>query len=315
MRGSIRNSAVGGEVGIARTLRHILLAALIVVVAPGLAAAASGGEPFADNPRLASLQIEIWPEYDRPAALVILKGELPEEVVLPAPVSLRLATATGGPLAVAYANLSGDVLRNLDYEREDSPGFITLKLKVPGRVFHVEFYEPLNTATLQRAYTYVWPGDFATDRLTVVVQEPVGAIDLSATPALDSSVMGSDGLRYRSGQLGAFEAATRFAVQIAYTKTNPRTSAEILRAQPIGAAAGASSAPWMNDNEWSEVWAISALFALVLAVALGVAGLAWRRRRRPSAAARPGSGSFCTRCGAPATAGDHFCAKCGAGLR
>jgi hypothetical protein len=28
------------------------------------------------NPRLASMHMEIWPEYDRPAVLVILKGDL-----------------------------------------------------------------------------------------------------------------------------------------------------------------------------------------------------------------------------------------------
>ena len=62
----------GTQAGFAARLRILALALLLPAFA-----FAQGGAPTA-NPRLASLGIEVWPEYDRPAALVILKGTLAE---------------------------------------------------------------------------------------------------------------------------------------------------------------------------------------------------------------------------------------------
>ena len=89
----------GDAAAFAARLRMVALALLLL---PALALAQAGGAPKG-NPRLASLNIEIWPEYDRPAALVILRGALAEGVKLPAAVTLRLPAASGGPGAVAYS--------------------------------------------------------------------------------------------------------------------------------------------------------------------------------------------------------------------
>jgi hypothetical protein len=79
-----------------KSLMRLLVAAL--ALAPALAAAQA-------NPRFASLSVEIWPEYDRAGAvLVILKAELAPEVKLPAQLQLRLPASSGGPTAVAFAS-------------------------------------------------------------------------------------------------------------------------------------------------------------------------------------------------------------------
>src|SRR3972149_4110213 len=144
---------------------RILLLILAILLSPAFAAAASARDLARGNPRLAGLQIEIWPEFDRPAAaLVILKGEIAANVPLPAAVSLRIAASSGGPSAVASsAGLNGN-LANLKYDRKDAGEFITLKFEAPERVFHIEFYDPLVTSAPGRSYAYAWTGDLPIDR-------------------------------------------------------------------------------------------------------------------------------------------------------
>ena len=283
---------------------RILIVLLAIVLFPAIAVAAAGGNAPKGNPRLDSLQIEIWPEFDRPAALVILKGELPASAALPADVSLRIPASSGGPQAVAFAKSGSNDLLNLKYEREDSKNFVTLKFKLPDRVFHIEFYDPLSTGTPQRNYTYVWPGDLATDRLAVMVQEPAGTLDLTATPALGTTATGQDGLRYRSSQLGALEAGKQLPIKIAYTKTSSQTSKEMLQPQADGSLPALSTGPTLSTGQGTSTgdapsgWVLGLSVALPLVIAVIAIFFLWRRRRALATVDVQGTGKFCSKCGA-----------------
>lgn len=286
------------------------IAAFAVVPLPALAAAPPSPGAAQEKPRFASLQLEIWPEFDRPkAALVILKGELAADVALPAAVSLRLP-ASGEPTALAFATAARSELFNLEHERTYGDDFITLRFETSHRFLQVEFYDPLATDTPERRFTYVWPGDAAVERLIVRLQEPALARALSVKPDLGAGTTGPDGLRYRSAELGALAAGTRLPVEIRYTKTDPQTSAEILGLKAPAStppATAGSSAPLPG---WVLIVAISA----VLLIAAGAAALGWRRRAK-AFAARAGDGGFCTQCGSRLASGDRFCWKCGAPVR
>jgi hypothetical protein len=54
--------------------RLFFMAVLALLLLPTFASAQPTRVAPLRNPDLASLQIEIWPEYDRPAALVILRA-------------------------------------------------------------------------------------------------------------------------------------------------------------------------------------------------------------------------------------------------
>ena len=287
---------------------------LALLLSPAFAAAPAAPEAARGNPRLASLQVEIWPEYDRPAALVILRGEIAADVRLPASVSLRIAAASGGPAAVAYSSGAGGNLLNLKYQRKDASNFITLKFDTPERFFHVEFYDPLVTSTAGRSYTYVWTGDFAAERFSVIVQEPAGVSNFSAQPPLNATAVGQDGLRYRSAELGSSPVGKRLEVKVLYTKTDPRTSTEIIRPkapEPSPQSAPSPSPAAVPDKMELAMW----LIAIVAALGLFIwAALTWwyGRERRPQSA--PNSVGFCTKCGAPSAPGDRFCSRCGTRL-
>ncbi|MGB5079752.1 MAG: hypothetical protein WBO23_03295, partial [Burkholderiales bacterium] len=220
-------------------LRALFASRILVLSLSAMLPSAFGAEPTArdlaaGNPPLARLQVEIWPEYDRAsAALVILRGELAAEVPLPASVSLRIPAASGGPSAVAYSTAAGGNLLSLKYDRRDARGFIALKFHTPERFIQIEFYDPLAITGSDRSYSYVWTGELAAERLSVILQEPAAASDLSVQPVLDAAGLGQDGLRYRSAELGAFRAGKRLDVKVRYAKTDPRTSLEIVKPESL----------------------------------------------------------------------------------
>lgn len=273
---------------------------LAVVLIPAVAAAP-----------LESLQVEIWPEYDRPAALVILKGELASDVGLPAAVSLRIPASSGGPTAVAYATATKGQLFNLPHDRSDAADFITLRFTVPLRLFHVEFYDRFATGTSERRYRYVWPGDVPVRSLNVVVQEPAGASDISVQPELNDRSTGTDGMQYRSAQLGAVKQGAPLSIEIRYTKTDPRTSADILALN--APAPEPQATPATGQRNSSRLFLALGAAALLLAGAGLVYYFRWRRRARPRVGST-GGGGFCAKCGNAVAAGDRFCSKCGAAL-
>ncbi|MEO8133212.1 MAG: zinc ribbon domain-containing protein [Betaproteobacteria bacterium] len=293
-----------------------MMLALAMLLLSTQALAQAGGAPKG-NPRLASLNIEVWPEYDRPAALVILRGALAEDVKLPATVTLRVPAASGGAAAVAYSATADGNLLNLQHERASAGEFITLKFEAPQRFFHVEFYEPIATTDPARSFRYVWPGDLAVERVTVVVQEPASATAISVDPNLDGVSTGQDGLRYRAAELGALEAGKPLPIVVRYTKDDPRPSAQILKpstGDQAFAAAPPKSAPApvpaTTASGGLPDWVFPLAGFAMLSV-LGGAIILWQWRRHGSPSAAP-AGYACTKCGAQQAPGNRFCSSCGA---
>ena len=311
MQHTIKRTGAGGAR--AALLSCLLMAVLALMLLPAFAAGPSGRGAPLRNPHLASMQIEIWPEFDRPAALVILRGVLAADAKLPADVTLRIAASSGGPSALAYSATAGGNLLNLEHEQNVANGFITLRFKVPERFFHVEFYDPLATGTPERSYTYVWPGDMAVNQLRVVVQEPAAASNFSVQPNLDATASGQDGLRYRSAELGAQVAGKQLPIKLRYTKSDARTSADILRPQaPDMTKKPASGAVTAGASDEVTKGVLIFILTVSLLIGIGTAVMWWRGRART---AGPEAGGGCTKCGTPRAAGDRFCSKCGARLK
>jgi len=275
MQPAIKKSGTGGRH--AQMMSRLLMAVLALLLLPAYAAGPASRGALERNPRLASLQIEIWPEFDRPAALVILRGALAADAALPASLTLRIPASTGGPSALAYSTAEGANLLNLEYQRTDEKEFITLRFKLPERYFHVEFYDPLATGASARNYTYTWPGDLGVNRLGVVVQEPAAASDFAVQPNLTASAAGPDGLRYRSAELGLHEAGKPLPITVRYTKTDARTSTQMLQR-----SSGAAPAPAAGSGEDVTKWVLLVVLALSLLIGLGTAAMWWRGRRKPS---------------------------------
>lgn len=289
---------------------------------------------------LTSWHIELWPEYDQSAVLVILAGTLPPTVILPAEVTLTIpGTATVFAAAVKDAN---DGLLNATFSTTPAGAQTQVKLTATASTFQLEYYDnnlAINNTT--RSFTWQWQADYAAQQVTVRVQEPAGASQVRTTPALQTTGAGDLGLIYQEGNLGAVTAGQPLTLALSYTKSSSQLSVDA-----IGAARPAATPAPANPSA-AGLLATPVTIVAILAAAVIVAALGWwgmrqraatsRRRRgrspRPPAKPRPPSPQaappgqqavvpppraapapqrFCTQCGQPLQPGDRFCRACGA---
>ena len=83
------------------------------------------------------LGVELWPDYDQPAVLVLLTGTLPPDTSLPAAVTIPLPSSSQLN-AVARITADGIMVDDIEFSQQaDGVRFIT-----PDLQFRVEYYVP-----------------------------------------------------------------------------------------------------------------------------------------------------------------------------
>lgn len=291
-----------------RLLNIMLLGALLLSTA-----VAHAQTPVSALPELL---VELWPDYDDPSVLVLLTGALPADAVLPATVTLPLPD--GAALnAVASIDAAGAML-NTEYTA--ASGFVTLT--TPDPRFRVEYYVPYRVTDAERAYTFRWEAALDVAQLTLRVQEPAAAANLTTTPAAERIVSDrGDGLAYHLLTPQPVPAGQPFTASLSYT-----LAGAVLTAPPSGTAPASAVHAAAPAFDWT----------LVLAVAGGVllggvmTWLAWMqlggksrprsrvhkpRPQRSNRASAVAGARFCHNCGQPAQPGDAFCRSCGTSLK
>ena len=81
-----------------------------------------------------TITLELWPDYDRAAVLVILNAQLPLNTTLPAAVSLPLPEESTLN-AVARVNAAGELFSDIMYEQKNG----RLTFDSPSLAFRVEY--------------------------------------------------------------------------------------------------------------------------------------------------------------------------------
>ena len=222
--------------------------------------------------RLDALRVELWPEYDQPAVLVLLDGRLAAGTPLPVTLALPIPAAAGQPHAVAVYDANGDLLE-AEFTTTTAGDDIIVTFSTDALAFRLEYYDPaLTVAGTQRTYTLNWASPYAVALAAVRVQQPAGSSDLAITPALTAERPSADGLHYKAGSLGTLAAGQAVQVTLTYTKPDARLTTELI---DPGAALPADGA------------ANPVLGGLAAAVGLVIAGGAiYGYPRRPKPAAR-----------------------------
>ena len=147
------------------------------------------------------VQVQFWPEYDRPSMLVIYTIELPENISLPVDIRIQIPADVGAPNAVAVA--IDEQLLTADYTLEVVGDWTELIVTADSNVLHIEYYDPgLEINNLDRAYDFSWIGSYAVDELIVRVQSPIGAAQMEFSSDLSAPEQASDGLSYYLGYFG-----------------------------------------------------------------------------------------------------------------
>ncbi len=271
--------------------------------------------------RLASLKVQLWPEYDQRSMLVIYDFQLPSDVKLPVSVSIRFPQ-DANLIAVASLGSNGSLV-NADYLGPSVDAdwqSITVQIQT-ATSYHMEYYEPLSITGQVRQYTFLWPGDYAVDDFSLSVRIPADTTNITATPNLQST-QEQDGTPALAGDFGALSAGQEFPLRLNYTKTSDTLSVSQPRLQPSQPLGPSTPGRVMLSNYIPYI--LGVLGSLLLAGGAlylwqsrrGVRSLRERHHHPGSTAQDDGSGAvYCYQCGTRAQRGDRFCRVCGTRLR
>ena len=239
---------------------------LILTVLLALPAGLGGAQM---EPAFSTLEVDLWPEYDRAnSVLVIYRIALSPQVSLPADLTLRIPAQAGEPNAVAVRDPDG-TLRDVSYDQQVSGEWALINFTAAMPEVQFEYYDPgLVIEGQQRTFEYRWPGDYPVDFLTIEVQQPPDAREMEFSPAADSSENRQDGLVYYIKRVGATAGGQTFSQLISYLKESDALTAG---EQPVQPSAPITESPTtLGSLEAALPWLLG-----ILGVALLVGGVLW----------------------------------------
>jgi hypothetical protein len=305
-------------------MRRLIIAIIFLLVSLSPSSVALAQAPVVID----KLQVDIWPEYDRPDVLVIYRITLSPQTKLPAKMSLRIPSQVGKPYNLAIKDVDG-LLYNLEnYTLTQQNNWLLVSFVTPSADIQLEYYDPsLQKQQTLRNYQYTWPGDYAVTTLTFQVQQPANSTQMEISPDMGTGRQGGDGLTYFTSIAGQIEAGKQFQLKMSYQKANDTlsfTPAPVGPIQPITQST-AGRTGFMEVLPW-----ILGVFGFLL-IAVGLFWY-WQSGRRPMRPARlytkpervreisgsttaAASHIYCHQCGKRATKGDLFCRACGTKLR
>lgn len=292
---------------------------LVVLLFVGILCVPSSGK--AQSPiKLSRLQVQLWPEYDQPAMLVIYDFQLPESVKLPVSVSLNFPK-DGHLVAVASLSPDGSLL-NTDYigpTSNEAWQTVTIQIQT-STTYHLEYYQPLSKTGQKRDFTFLWPGDYAVDDISISIRVPPDTSDIVTDPDMKST-KAADGSSSLVKDFGALQAGQRFPLHMTYTRTSNELSVPGETVQPSRPLGSNTPGRVLLSNYVPYILAVLGI------IALGAAAIYFLQLRRPRAPARRQThlsrsikargrtDLHCHQCGARAQPGDRFCRVCGTKLR
>lgn len=249
-----------------------------------------------------TLSVEIWPDYDQASVLVLLTGELNSDMALPATITVPLPPDAR---INAVARISPEGFMSDDIDFTETADAVTLTTPDPS--FRVEYYYPYQVDGEQRNFAFTWTADFSVEQMSVSVQQPVSADNMTTNPAATAiTTSQSDGLNYHVLPIQTVPAGQPYTAVISYHMTSPLLTVARLQ------------------NQEEVETAVTPNWALYLAAAgfalIGIA-MFWQvynnrqkaRRVKPRAASA--KTSFCHNCGQRSQKGDQFCRQCGTALK
>jgi hypothetical protein len=175
-------------------------------------------------PDLEFLQVEFWPDYDKPAVLVLLTGRLPVAQSLPAEVAIPIPQEAQ---INAIAQIDEGGMASIDYRTAD--GAVLFQSASPA--FRVEYYVPYQLQQTRRDYEFQWLAPFSVYEMTVQVQRPANTADLAIQPQ-PSAVFtdNADGLDYY--ELNSLSVPRGIPYNLNFSYTMPSDSLTIDELSP-----------------------------------------------------------------------------------
>jgi zinc ribbon protein len=276
----------------------------------------------AQNPvKLSTLQVQLWPEYDRPGMLVINYITLSADTALPAAVLLHMPATASKPSALAVGQTLDTVTdQGVQFTTKTAGDWLDISLTASGPAIQLEYYDPIRKAGDGHNYLYQWLGDYQIDSFSLTVQQPAGATDLRTSPVLGASETRNDGLTYYSSDFGALPAGKSFSLTVSYQKAGDALSVSSPQVQSSEPLSSDTPGRVMLSNYLPYI-----LGGIGLVLIVGGVVYFWQSSRGDKSGGRKkhagrdrdeaASDVYCHQCGTRARLGDRFCRVCGTKLR
>src|SRR5215471_6174416 len=145
---------------------------------------------------MARLRLSIWPEYDDPRVLIMLRGEMTPRQAFPASITLPIPKGA----EIIGAGMISEQNELLRHPHQVLPGDTqdTLQLNLPVPRFFVEFYyNPFTTSGPEKRFVYHAPTTYPIELFEVDIQQPLKATDFTLDPAPIERMTDNQGFTYQ----------------------------------------------------------------------------------------------------------------------
>ena len=269
--------------------------------------------------QLSLVSVDIWPEYDRPAVLMIYHITLAPDTILPASLSLRIPS--GAEInAVAVVDVTGNLI-NSPYDSTTQAQWSVLTITTTSPRVQVEYYTGLVKNGTTRHIVFDWAEDYSVEKLEVNFLRPLGAESPTISlPPVDTSP-GQDGLTNYRIESADLMADKPYILKIDYQR---QTDALSISSLPVQAASTPGpDTPGHVSMTGILPWVLAGI-GLLLIVAGIVGFVTWQRGGQVSTAVKRTTPIYkeaeeefiyCSQCGKRAQPGDVFCRTCGTRLK
>src|SRR5215813_3225845 len=182
---------------------------------------------------MARLRLSIWPEYDDPRVLILLRGEMTPRQAFPASITLPIPKGA----EIIGAGMISEQNELLLHPHQVLPGDTqdTLQLNLPVPRFFVEFYyNPFTTSGPEKRFVYPAPTTYPIQLFEVDIQQPLKATAFTLTPAPMEHMTDNQGFTYHKFTYRDVGKGQSQTFTIAYTKTvaTPSVSKQQPTSQP-----------------------------------------------------------------------------------
>ena len=322
---------------------RLLSVVLISLLGPFALAGRGTVQAQGQGAAIERLAIDIWPDFDRPSALVLLTGSLPADTLFPATV--LLPWPDGAELNAVAVMTNEGFFNFTNYVIEEE----TLNLTLQDPEFRVEYYQPYEQDGEQHRFHFEWMAQSTVNGLAVRVQRPGAATSIELSQPEVSVTQETYGLDYYNLEATTLTPGEVYSLTIEYTLPDGQLTEPLLDpAESVldspAFEVEAIQSPNEPNNRQTLGYALIAIGVVGLLAILGWA--VWTRRqpapaRRPTRRSRPagkrqitrqprpatppaeeptsppaqGEANFCHQCGTAVVPGDKFCRNCGARLK
>jgi hypothetical protein len=179
---------------------------------------------------MARLRLSIWPEYDDPRVLIMLRGEMTPRQAFPASITLPIPKGA----EIIGAGMISEQNELLLHPHQVLPGdaYDTLQLNLPVPRFFVEFYyNPFTTSGSEKHFAYPAPTTYPIELFEVDVQQPLKATAFTLDPTPMEHMTDNQGFTYHQFTYRDVGKGQSQTFTVAYTKTAPTPS--VAKQQPI----------------------------------------------------------------------------------